>query len=81
MVSLKSSQRLIYNSKMSDNLRPRILRVEWSDEAARVTRIGGLACLKQYLDATDLFEHLVEKCPLSYEGKKLRLTQCHWMYF
>lgn len=42
--------------------------MEWSDEDARVTRMGGLAYFVQYLGATGLFEHLVQGCPLSYES-------------
>lgn len=54
--------------KISDYLRPSSFRVEWSDEDARVTRMGGLAYFVQYLEATGLFEHLVQACPLSYES-------------
>jgi hypothetical protein len=30
--------------------------------------MGGLAYFVQYLDTTGLFEHLVQKCPLSYQS-------------
>ncbi len=55
-------------SKTLANLGRTNFRVEWSDEDSRVTRMGGLAYFVQYLDTTGLFEHLVQKCPLSYES-------------
>jgi hypothetical protein len=54
--------------KMSVNSRASSFRVEWSDQDARVTRMGGLAFFVQYLETTGLFEHLVYQCPLVYES-------------
>jgi len=42
------------------------LEVEWSEDHGRLSRMGGLSYFADYLEATGLFEHLVETCPLAY---------------
>ena len=44
------------------------MRIEWSDEENRVTQMAGLAYFVEFLDTTNLFEHLVQTCPLSYQS-------------
>ena len=44
------------------------MRIQWSDEENRVTQMAGLAYFVEFLDTTNLFEHFVETCPLSYKS-------------
>jgi hypothetical protein len=42
------------------------LRVEWSKQSHRMTRLGGLAYFNEFLEVTGLFDDLVFECPLTY---------------
>lgn len=44
------------------------MRVEWSEENNRVTQMAGLAYFVEFLNTTNLFEHFVKTCPLSYQS-------------
>lgn len=44
------------------------MRVQWSDESKRVTKMAGLAYFVQFLETTGLFDHFVESCPLTYQS-------------
>ena len=44
------------------------MRIEWSDEENRVTQMAGLAYFVEFLNTTNLFEHFVQTCPLSYQS-------------
>ncbi len=44
------------------------MRVEWSEEENRVTQMAGLAYFVEFLSTTNLFEHFVQTCPLSYNS-------------
>jgi len=42
------------------------LRIEWSKQSSRMTRLGGLAYFTEFLELTGLFDDLVFECPLTY---------------
>lgn len=44
------------------------MRIEWSEENDRVTQMAGLAYFVEFLSTTNLFEHFVETCPLTYHS-------------
>ena len=44
------------------------MRIEWSNEENRVTQMAGLAYFVEFLNTTNLFEHFVQTCPLSYQS-------------
>ena len=64
-----SNQRVNDSSFDNKNRRVRVeskLRVEWSKQSGRMTRMGGLAYFTEYLDVTALFDNMVTDCPLAY---------------
>ena len=44
------------------------MHVEWSQENDRVTQMAGLTYFVEFLGTTNLFEHFVQRCPLSYQS-------------
>jgi hypothetical protein len=44
------------------------MHIEWSQEENRVTQMAGLAYFVEFLSTTNLFEHFVQTCPLSYQS-------------
>ena len=44
------------------------MHIEWSEENDRVTQMAGLAYFVEFLNTTNLFEHFVETCPLTYQS-------------
>jgi hypothetical protein len=44
------------------------MSVQWSDQSKQVTQMAGLAYFVQFLEATGLFDHFVESCPLTCQS-------------
>lgn len=44
------------------------MRIQWSQQANRVTQMAGLAYFVEFLNTTNLFEHFVQTCSLNYQS-------------
>lgn len=56
------------DAKKSRSLEASKLQIEWSDDNARMTQMGGLAYFAKFLEATGLFNDLVDRSPLRYDS-------------